>query len=244
MKIKKILADKSNYGSSRNTKDIRYIVLHFTANVTDKAKNNCKYFQRKNIKSSAHYFVDDNNIIQSVPDNYVAWSVGDKKYANCSETGGGTFHERCGNANSISVELCSTNGAFTSGTIQNAVILVQTLMKKYNIDINHVIRHFDVTGKLCPGYWVCSQENEMKFLDFKVRVLQPASINKSSPQWLVKWLQYHVGEEVTTSKDKIAVDGKYGAKTASCIVDMWNKWKWKPSSGNGVGKKTINRLLQ
>lgn len=238
-------ADRSNYDGKRDAKKcIKYIVIHYTGNKTDTSYNNSKYFQRPKLNASAHYFVDSKEIVQSVPDDYVAWSVGGKKYANCSETGGGTFYEKCTNANSISIELCSTNGAFTSGTIQNAVILVQTLMKKYHIDIDHVVRHFDVTGKLCPGYWVCSKDNEMKFLDFKIRVLQPTSINKSSPQWLVKWLQYHINKENSIEQNKIEVDGKYGARTVSAIVEMWKEWGWKPSSGNGVGKKTINRLLQ
>lgn len=40
---------------------------------------------------------------------------------------------------------------FTEETLNNAVILAKLIMQTYNIDINHVIRHFDITGKLCPG---------------------------------------------------------------------------------------------
>ena len=235
-------ADRSNYGGIRKLNDIKYIVIHYTANKNDTAENNCKYFQRKNVKSSAHYFIDSDNIIQSVHDNYIAWSIGGKKYSSCSETGGGTFYGRCKNSNSISIELCSDNGSFAPGTINNAVKLVQMLRKKYHISINNVIRHFDVTGKSCPAYWIGT--NEIEFLDFKVQVLNPSSITKKSQNWLVKWLQYHINKENSIQQNKIEVDGKYGARTVSAIVEMWKEWGWKPSSGNGVGKKTINRLLQ
>ena len=73
------LADKSNYGKQRETSSIKYIVVHYTANDGDKAWNNANYFaNNSNLKASAHYFVDDNYIYQSVPDNYIAYSVGDK----------------------------------------------------------------------------------------------------------------------------------------------------------------------
>jgi N-acetylmuramoyl-L-alanine amidase CwlA len=73
---------------------------------------------------------------------------------DCNETGGGTLHSIVTNANSISVELCDSirNGVsdFTENTLGNAANLVRELMKKYGIDIHHVCRHFDVTGKMCP----------------------------------------------------------------------------------------------
>ena len=58
----------------------------------------------------------------------------------------------------FAVELCDTNKNHviypTEATIQRAIELCLYLMNKYNIDSNHVIRHFDVTGKQCPAYWI------------------------------------------------------------------------------------------
>lgn len=157
MEIKKKLAHRSNYGSSRTISSIKYIVIHYTANDGDKAWNNANYFANNaNLKASAHYFVDDDYVYQSVPDEYVAYSVG----ANSADTskGGGKYYNKCTNSNSISIELCDTNknGSIypTQKTIDRAIALTKELMGKYNIDTNHVIRHFDVTGKLCPKYWV------------------------------------------------------------------------------------------
>lgn len=154
----KQLAHTSNYGGARDRSQIVYLVLHFTANDGDKASNNAKYFQQPNRKASAHYFVDDENVYQSVSDLYVAWSVGGARYSDCKETGGGSLYGKCTNANSISIELCDTkkNGKVqaTPATINNAIELICDLMQKYSIDLEHVIRHFDVNGKKCPAYYV------------------------------------------------------------------------------------------
>ena len=53
----------------------------------------------------------------------------------------------------------------SAATIQNALTLTRKLMKKYNIDKAHVIRHFDVTGKPCPAYWVDDKKWKKEFLD-------------------------------------------------------------------------------
>lgn len=129
--IKVNLANPANYGGKRSK--IEYIVMHYTANDGDSDEGNGNYFHNNIVNASAHYFVDGDSITQSVPDNYVAWSVGGKKYPNCGQTGGGKFYGKCTNSNSISVELCDEvrNGRydFTEKTLQNAADLVRLLMK-------------------------------------------------------------------------------------------------------------------
>lgn len=169
MNIKTNLAHKSNYGSARHLTDIKYIVIHYTSNDGDTDENNGKYFKNNIVKSSAHYFVDSDSITRSVPDNYIAWSVGGKKYADCSKTGGGKYHGKCTNSNSISIELCDDvkNGVVypSAKTIQNALELTEHLMKLYNIPKENVIRHFDVTGKYCPKYWMDDTKWKSEFWD-------------------------------------------------------------------------------
>ena len=156
--LKTNLADKSNYGSSRSTSSIKYIVWHYTANDGDTDEANGKYFNSPNRNASAHYFVDDDSITQSVPDNYVAWSVGGSRYSNYKTTGGAKLYGIAKNANTLNIELCDTqkNGKYnvSDKTLSNAIALTKDLMKKYNIPIENVIRHFDVTGKSCPAYYV------------------------------------------------------------------------------------------
>lgn len=149
------LAHRSNYGNKRSTSSIKYIVLHYTANDGDSDENNGKYFSGANRNASAHIFVDDDSCTQSVPDNYVAWSVGGSKYAN---TKGGSLYGKATNANTLNIEMCDTdrNGRYeaTAETQKNTIAIVREKMSKYNIPIERVIRHYDVTGKLCPAYFV------------------------------------------------------------------------------------------
>ena len=150
--IRKYPANAGNVGGKRTASGIRYIVIHYTGNDGDTAMNNAKYYAGNVVKTSAHYFVDANEVVQSVDDLRIAWAVGGKKYPSCAQTGGGTLHGRCLNANSISIELCDAkkDSAYApdARTVERALALTRELMKKYNIPNSNVIRHFDVTGKL------------------------------------------------------------------------------------------------
>ena len=166
---KSLFANPKNYGGKRRLSSIKYIVIHYTSNDGDTDEANAKYFHNNVVKASAHYFVDDDSYTKSVPLKNIAWSVGGKKYSNCGKTGGGKHYGICTNENSINIELCDTvkNGKIypTKATINNALVLTRKLMKKCHIDKAHVIRHFDVTGKPCPAYWVDKQKWKKEFWD-------------------------------------------------------------------------------
>ena len=143
---------------------IKYIAIHYTAGGSSKvgtALSVRNVFLKRN--ASADFVVDDGTIVQINPDikNYYTWSVGDKKNPY---TGGGKLAGKATNKNTISIEICSNlkkgysaNAAnhegwyFTQESINNALKLTKYLMKTYNIPKENVIRHFDVSGKLCPG---------------------------------------------------------------------------------------------
>lgn len=170
--MKKHLAHRSNYGKQRKTSEITYIALHFTANDGDHDEGNADYFASpRDPKASAHYFVDDDSITQSVPDDYVAYSVGGSKYTDCAKTGGGKLYKIATNENTLNIEMCDTvkDGTVKAqeATIVNTILLVRKKMKEYNIDIDHVIRHFDVNGKHCPAYLM----DEQAWAGFKARIL-------------------------------------------------------------------------
>jgi len=156
--LKELTAASENYGGSRAADQIRYIVIHYTGNDRDTAAGNAAYFRRSIVKTSAHYFVDDDSVWQSVPDLRIAWAVGGKPYASAPQTGGGMLYGTVTNANSISVELCGTLGdgsrRASESTLSNAAALVVELMKRYGIPLENICRHFDVTGKRCPAYMV------------------------------------------------------------------------------------------
>lgn len=185
--LKKKYANKNNYGCKRNTNNIKYIVIHYTANDGDTDEGNGNYFANNIVKASAHYFVDEDSITQSVPDNYVAWSVGGSKYSNCNKTGGGKYYSKCTNANSLSIELCDAqkDGKIypTKDTISNAIKFTKKLMKKYNVPQSNIIRHFDVNGKCCPAYWCGTDEkNKLWKTEFynKLKSTNTSSTNSIS----------------------------------------------------------------
>lgn len=157
MNIKTNIANRNNYGDSRSLESIKYIVIHYTANDGDTDENNGTYFKNNMVDASAHYFVDSDSITRSVPDNYVAWHCGALSYK----------HSECRNSNSIGIEICDDvrNGIIypNTKTIANVLELVEWLMKKYSIPKANVIRHYDVTGKLCPAYWCGTVEKDNKW---------------------------------------------------------------------------------
>lgn len=164
-KTKTLLANRKNYGSKRSTSVIKYIVYHYTANDGDTDENNAKYFHNNVVKASAHRFVDDDSVTISVPDNYVAWHCG----GGLQGSKGHTYYKKCTNINSIGIEMCDTikNGKYevSAKTRANAIALGKELVKKYGIKKENVIRHFDVTGKNCPAYFVKDEEAWKKFKD-------------------------------------------------------------------------------
>ena len=165
-KMHKDLRAKSvSYGKTRKASTIKYIVIHFTGNKTDKAKSNANYFAKTNTRQAgAHYFVDDHDVYESINPLKIAYAVGGSKYSDCKKTGGGTKYKIITNTNSISIEMCSTNGKISDKTYKNTVLLTKSLMKKYAISENNVYRHFDVNGKHCPGWkgWIGSTDSIWK----------------------------------------------------------------------------------
>ncbi len=155
MKMYKRMAKAVSYSpKKRNKKNVEYIVIHYTGNKGDTAKNNVDYYATGNTRlAGAHFFVDKSgNIARSIPMNRTAWSVGGDKYADCAKTGGGKYYKKCTNLNSVSIELCSSTEKEPYSKLQIAA--VKSLIKyirKYCPNAKKVIRHFDVNGKHCPA---------------------------------------------------------------------------------------------
>lgn len=141
----KLIQNFTKVNFTKGNSGRKYIVIHYTGNKTDKATSNGNYFKNANRGASAHYFVDDTTVVQVVSENDTAWAVG-RNY------GSNNLFGKCTNSNSISIEMCSTNGRISNATYQNTVALVKSLMKKYSIDAAHVVRHWDVCSKPCPGW--------------------------------------------------------------------------------------------
>lgn len=207
MKINTYLT-KVNYNTLKN-KVNKYIVIHFTANNGDTALGNCKYFYDVNRNASAHYFVDENSIYQCVKDNDVAWHCGANTYK----------HPDCRNNNSIGIELCTrktNNYYFKDETVTNAVWLVKELMKKYNIPLSNVIRHYDVTGKVCPEPYV---RDIKAWQNFKNRLeddnMTEAEVKKIATQ-VANDMIYKYSDKVYNKIEEVP---EWGKATVSKLVD-------------------------
>lgn len=146
-------AHSGNYQPGR-TQPIEYIVVHYTANKGDTAKNNVDYFARTVTGTSAHYFVDRNAVMQSVDEGDTAWHCGSDH----------PRHPYCRNSNSIGIEMCDSVDGVPDDVKSLTVSLVQELMSRYGLDSSHVLRHYDVTGKRCPAPWV---DNPAEWMEFK-----------------------------------------------------------------------------
>ena len=146
-------AHRGNYSPGR-AQPIEYIVVHYTANKGDTAQNNLDYFAREVTGTSAHYFVDENEVCQSVLDTDTAWHCGSEN----------PKHPYCRNSNSIGIEMCNSLNRVPEATRARTAAFVRELMVKYGIDSSHVLRHYDVTGKRCPAPWV---DNPADWMEFK-----------------------------------------------------------------------------
>lgn len=159
------LLDVNPYSRPETKSDkITGIVIHYTANPGATAKQNRDYFnglqESHETQASSHFIVGlDGEIIQCVP----TWEVA---YASNSR-----------NHDTVSIECCHPDetGKFTKETYQSMVQLTAWLCQKFGLTEEDVIRHYDVTGKNCPKYFVEDEKAWQKFRENVKKALEKAS---------------------------------------------------------------------
>ncbi len=129
------------------------IVIHYTANPGATAIANRNYFENlkdtHTTKASSHFVVGlEGEIVQCIPTAEIAYASNDR------------------NSDTISIECCYQNedGSFEQATYDSVIKLTAWLCAKFGLTSEDVIRHYDVTGKLCPLYYV---EHEEAWTQFK-----------------------------------------------------------------------------
>lgn len=132
------------------------IVIHYTANPGATAIGNRNYFESLKdshaTKASSNFVVGlDGEIVQCIPTWEMAYASNDR------------------NHDTVSIECCHPDetGKFNDATYRSMVQLTAWLCLKFNLTEQDVIRHYDVTGKNCPKYFV---ENEDAWNQFKADV--------------------------------------------------------------------------
>lgn len=137
---------------------VNSIVIHYTANPGSSAMANRDYFEglkdAHTTKASSHFIVGlDGEVVQCIPTTEIAYASNNR------------------NADTISIECCHPDdtGAFNTATYQSMVQLTAWLCNRFGLTGQDVIRHYDVTGKICPKYFV---EHEDAWEQFKADVQQ------------------------------------------------------------------------
>ncbi len=128
------------------------IVIHYTANPGASAKDNRDYFNNlqytHKTKASSHFIVGiDGEIVQCIPTAEISYASNDR------------------NSDTIAIECCipDESGAFTEATYDSVIYLTAWLCEKFSLDSKDVIRHYDITGKMCPKYYVKHEDKWKKF---------------------------------------------------------------------------------
>ncbi len=130
------------------------VVVHYVGNPGTTAAQNRSYFQNlaqtHETYASSHFIVDtDGTVIQCVPLDEVAY---------CS-------NER--NADTISIECChlDESGEFTDAELSSLKKLLTWLIDTYDLEREDILRHYDITGKICPKYYVDNPDAWAALLD-------------------------------------------------------------------------------
>ena len=132
---------------------VNYIAIHYTANPGSTAISNRNYFENlattQENKVSSHFVVGlDGEVVQCIPTSEMSYATNSR------------------NVDTISIECCHPDetGQFNDATYSSAVKLAAWLCTRFGLDSDQVIRHYDVTGKDCPKYYV---ENPDAWLKMK-----------------------------------------------------------------------------
>lgn len=229
------------YNVSPRPSKPQYIVIHYTG-AEGTASDNVAYFNSGNRNASADIFVGHQGEILAYNNDI------EHQYSwHCGGPIESTHHPMNGivtNINSIGIELCTkkvgNDWTFSGSTVASAVTVTKHLMQVYGIKADHVVRHYDVTGKACPrvpGWGAVGGDAEWNKFKAKLTTevtVVPRTIKQGNTGRVVKVWQVIVG--------CLTVDGKFGAKTKAATM------KWQKTHGltpdGVVGPKTWNAALK
>lgn len=176
MKIDKQFLTPNKYSRPQTPlKKVTKIAVHYIGNANTSAQANRNYFESlkdKHIYASSHYIIGLNGeIIQCIPENEISY---------CTNQA---------NSYSISIECChpKADGKFNDQTLNSLINLCVDLCKKYNLNpLTDIIRHYDVTGKHCPLYWVKHPKDFEQFKYTVNKILEGDELTMTQYQELKK----------------------------------------------------------
>ena len=126
---------------------VNSVVVHYTANPNTSAKANRDYFENlrieKTTSASSHFIIGlEGEIIQCIPLDEISYASNDRNY------------------DTISIEVChpDATGKFNEKSYEALIELLSWICTEYRLDKDDIIRHYDVSGKNCPLYYVKNPE--------------------------------------------------------------------------------------
>ncbi len=137
--VEKALLPIGSARSRQRLADIRGIVIHYVGNPGTTAMNNRNYFAKADTEVCSHFVVGlKGEVVQCLP----LW----ERSAASNQR----------NRDTISIEVChpDDSGKFREDTYASLVQLTAWLCRNADLTTEAVIRHYDVTGKECPRYYV------------------------------------------------------------------------------------------
>lgn len=159
--------------------EVKGIVIHYTGNPGTSAQANRDYFENlrlqnevRNVVSSqnlryasAHYIVGlQGEIIECIPPTERAYHAGAKTYKPAAIQRLSTYPNNC----TLGIELCHTDktGNFPQKTLEQAARLAARLCITYHLSPRtDIYRHYDITGKICPRFFVENEREWLKFIE-------------------------------------------------------------------------------
>jgi N-acetylmuramoyl-L-alanine amidase CwlA len=141
--------------TGRNLVSVKGIILHWTANEGKgaDADNNAQFFENrkygKTSYGSAHYIVDDHQIVQCLPDDEMAYHVGASRYTSYAKEKFGSYPNNC----TLGIEICVNADGNFKKTYQHAIELTAHLLKKHKLDVDDIATHYQITWKNCPAFY-------------------------------------------------------------------------------------------
>lgn len=145
-----ILDENCNSRNGKKLETVRSVVVHYVANPGSTAMNNRDYFAQDDTVVNSHFVVGlEGEVVQCLP-----------LYEQ-------SVSSNWRNPDIISIEVCHPDetGKFNEATMEALIKLTAWLCEEFELEAEDVIRHYDVTGKMCPLYYVENEDAWEEFLE-------------------------------------------------------------------------------
>lgn len=221
MEIKQALLTKNPYSRPGvKLSKVTKIVVHWVGNANSTAQANRNYFESlktKKIYASSHYIIGlEGEILLCVPEDEVA------------------YHATVANGYSIGIENCHPNwdGKFNDKTYKSLIELCSDLCKRYNLNPEKdIIRHYDVTKKECPKYYVKNTKAWLKLKEDVKNKMQEKKVDNELIEAVQDIIDYGIQIDINVWGNVETMNMKY----AKLFVEK---------IGKGLGKENYEETIQ